>query len=56
MLTFNLVKAQNKDGKDYEYYSLGFVKKDGTIVEIKRVFLTALEKEAIKLLEMTGTK
>jgi hypothetical protein len=43
--------AKNKNDVEYTYMSLNYVKKDGTLIEIKRVFLSELERQAIKMLE-----
>ena len=44
-------KDLNKQGKEYTYFELNYIKTTGETVAIKRIFLSDLEKEALNLLQ-----
>jgi len=50
-LTLSSHKDTNQKGKEYTYYQVNYVKKNGELVAIKRIFLSELEQEALRLLE-----
>jgi len=55
-LTFSIEKALNKNNKEYTYMQLWYVKEDGTLVPVKRVFFSELELEVINQLEEKEVK
>lgn len=47
------VKTQNKEGKEYQYISVGVYREDGKYTELGRVFIDDAKKD---LLDLYGIK